>query len=166
MHQISDNSLRNDIDRSGGRDDFAVSPSGIFDHRPFFLSRQLLGPVFGVKRTDRLGGVLESGVFPVDNDLSDQSGHIPVYGFFAEFVDNGFFQHKSHTPLCHGVTDFERERGDLGHRFFHLDEQIPHLGSVAVDDDEVIPLFHHMNHETGRLPGVFHLLGLEPSLLI
>ena len=159
--EVADDPLGDDVDRPGRGDDLAPAPARILDHGPFFPAGQLLGPVAGVERADGLRGLEERRVVPVDDDLGDERGHVLVDGETAELVDDGPLEEIPHAPLGHGVADVEAVGRNPGHGLLLLEEEVPHLGAVAVDDDELVALADDVDHEFGRLAGVPLLLLLE-----
>jgi hypothetical protein len=78
-----------------------------------------------------------------------------------QLVDDRLFQHEAHAAFGHGVADFQAERRDLGDGLLHLDEQVPNLGAVSVDYDELITLADDVDHQPGGMLGVSHLLFLQ-----
>ena len=149
----------------GEGDDLAVAPAGVLDHRPLLLAGQLLAPELRVERADRLGRLGEGRVVLVDDDLGDERGDLLVDGAPPQLVDERPLQHEAHAALGHGVADVERIGRDLVGRLLHLDEEVPDLGPVAVDDDELVALADDVDHELGRPLGVPHLLRLQTFLV-
>ena len=84
----------------------------------------------------------------------------------AQLVGDGPLEHEAHAALGHRVADVERVGRDLGHGLLHLDEEVAHLGAVAVDDDELVALADDVDHEPGRLLGVLDLFGLDAPLVL
>jgi hypothetical protein len=122
-------------------------------------------PELRVERADRLGRLVEGRVVLVDDDLGDERGDLLVDGPPPQLVDDRPLQHEAHAALGHGVADVERIGRDLVGRLLHLDEEVPDLRPVAVDDDELVAFADEMDHELGRPLGVPHLLGLQTPLV-
>ena len=110
--------------------------------------------------------MLEGRIVPVHHDLGDDRGDLFIQGIPPELVDEVLLEHERHAALGHGVADVQGIRRNLVDGFLHLDEKVPHLGAVAVDDDELIALLDDVNHELGRLAGERHLVLLEPVFVV
>ena len=54
--------------------------------------------------------------------------------------------------------DVESSRGYLGRRLLHLDQDLPHLGPIAVNHHEVVPQLRHLGQPSRRFVGASQLL--------
>ena len=131
--------LFNDIDRFGASDDTTPAASSIFFDRPMILASQSFGYFGGVKLTNRLSGVFESGVVLVDDNLGNNSGYLGFLVVFGESIVNSLGEPITDLTLTHGDGGFERHGWSFfGSGGFFVDEDVADLRTVTMGNDDFV----------------------------
>lgn len=151
-----------DADRPRRGHDAAVAALAVVDHVPPAGPGELSRLVLGEVGADGLGRVLEGRIGGVDHDVGDDrdhSGQPP-----AALGEQGEAEQAPELALGHRVDAEERERGDDGGGLVLLDGEVPDLGAVAVDEDDVPAGIAQRAHGAGHGPRVLGLLSVRTGL--
>ena len=141
-----------------------ASPGILFD-RPPFLGKGL-GLLFSRKTADALGGVLEAGVIPVDEHLSDHCHHRAVDAAMLELVVQRLGDHVADGPLRVGADNVEGSGVHLVGCQFVAAQDKADLRAIAVGYDHIPAPFDHIGNVATGLLYRAHLRGDVLVLLV
>ena len=162
LHHVPDGLDFHDGLGPGGGHHPAVAPAGVLDDVIASLGHHALGLLPGHKGPDGLGGVPEGGVVRVHLHLGQHRGHPLGDAPVQHLLPQAVLQIIADVALAHGYADRQRTgnilvrvgAGQLGHGL--LDH--PHLRSVSVGDDHLVPLLDEVHDGPGGLLYGDHLL--------
>ena len=142
------NVLLDNVNGLGGRNDTAIAAAGILYHGKALGGGDLIGLLLGVEGADGLGGLLESAVVLIDEDLGNDGGYRLIDAALGQLVADGVLQVVADITLGHSAALGEGHIALNGAGFggcAHGEVDHTDLGAVAVGDDDFVAGLDEVN---------------------
>ena len=148
VYQRLDAGLFHDVKGLGGGNDLAIAAAGILYHGKALGGGDLIGLLLGVEGADGLGGLLESAVVLIDEDLGNDGGYRLIDAALGQLVADGVLQVVADITLGHSAALGEGHIALNGAGFggcAHGEVDHTALGAVAVGDDDFVAGLDEVN---------------------
>ena len=133
----------------------AIATARVLHHGIALLRGNPVGLLLGVEGADGLGGLLESGILFVNNNLRHDSGDRLFNAALFHLVADAVLEMVADVALAHGAALREGHRrldGARLRRRGHTKVNHAHLRAVAMGDDNVVALLNEV-YDRGRSSG-------------